>query len=287
VPSGFINSAVSMIAINQNGCVSDTVTFNLTIYNELPFITPTGPFCSNDEFTTLSATPIGGVFSGNGIVGNDFYPSNADTLNNIITYSYTQSGCVFNTTTNIIVYERPILSQILPYNEFFELCDGDSIPSVYTTISTVPGGYNEWSLSGNLTESNNFNVTWNTFGTFVLSVINYVNGCVSPEQQTTITIVECPQMLIYIPNTFTPDGDELNNVWLPIFTSGFDPFNFHLQVYNRWGEVIWESHNHTEGWDGTFNNTIVPMGIYAWKVNFGVIGNDDKKVLFGNVNLLR
>jgi gliding motility-associated-like protein len=94
-------------------------------------------------------------------------------------------------------------------------------------------------------------------------------------------------MLIYIPNTFTPDGDELNNVWLPIFTSGFDPFNFHLQVYNRWGEVIWESHNHTEGWDGTFNNTIVPMGIYAWKVNFGVIGNDDKKVLFGNVNLLR
>jgi gliding motility-associated-like protein len=287
IPSGFINNAVSMIVINQNGCVSDTVTFNLTIYNELPVIVPTGPFCSNDEFTTLIATPIGGVFSGNGIIGNDFYPSNADTLNNVITYSYSQSGCVFDTITNIIVYERPILSQITPYNEFFELCDGDSIPSVYTAISTVPGGYNEWSLSGNLTQINNFNVTWNTFGTFVLSVINYVNGCESPEQQTTITIVECPQMLIYIPNTFTPDGDELNNVWLPIFTSGFDPFNFHLQVYNRWGEVIWESHNHTEGWDGTFNNTIVPMGIYAWKVNFGVIGNDDKKVLFGNVNLLR
>jgi gliding motility-associated-like protein len=287
LPSGFISNAVSVVAINPNGCVSTPVTFNLTIYNVIPTITPVGPFCSNDEFTTLNASPIGGIFSGTGVIGNDFYPSNADTLNNFVTYTYTQSGCAFDTTINVTVYEQPVLSQINPYNEFFELCDGDSIPSVYSAVSTLNGGYNEWTLTNNTTTSNNFNIAWNSFGTFVLSVINYVNGCASPQQQTTITIEQCPQELIYIPNSFTPDGDELNNVWLPIFTSGFDPYDFNIKVYNRWGQIIWETNNHTEGWDGTYNNLIVQQGIYSWIATFSTLNNSGKKVIMGNLNVIR
>jgi gliding motility-associated-like protein len=276
-----------MIAVSPNGCTSVPVSFDITIFNVLPVITPTGPFCSNDEFTTLSATPIGGVFNGTGVIGNDFYPSNADTLDNIITYTYTQSGCIFDTTTNIVVYEQPNISQITPYNEFFELCDGDSIPSTYSTISTVSGGYNEWTLLGNTTESNNFNIAWNTFGTFVLSVVNYVNGCPSPQQETTITIAQCPQELIYIPNSFTPDGDENNNTWIPVLTSGFDPYSYNMTLYNRWGEVIWESNNYLDGWDGTYNYQIVPTGIYTWKMEFKAIETDYKKVIYGFVSVLK
>jgi gliding motility-associated-like protein len=287
LPSGFISNAVSMFAINPNGCVSSPVTFDLTIYNEIPTITPVGPFCSNDEFTTLNATPIGGVFNGTGVIGDDFYPSNADTLNNFITYTYTQSSCVFDTTINVIVYEQPVLSQITPYNEFFELCDGDSIPSIYSVVSTLNGGYNEWTLTNNTTTSNNFNIVWNSFGTFVLSVVNYVNGCPSPQQETTITIEQCPQELIYIPNSFTPDGDELNNIWLPIFTSGFDPYDFNIKVYNRWGQVIWETNNHMEGWDGTYNNGLVQQGIYSWVATFSKLDNSGKKVIMGNLNVIR
>ena len=287
LPSGFISNAVSMFVINPNGCVSSPVTFDLTIYNEIPTITPVGPFCSNDEFTTLNATPIGGVFNGTGVIGDDFYPSNADTLNNFITYTYTQSSCVFDTTINVIVYEQPVLSQITPYNEFFELCDGDSIPSIYSVVSTLNGGYNEWTLTNNTTTSNNFNIAWNSFGTFVLSVVNYVNGCPSPQQETTITIEQCPQELIYIPNSFTPDGDELNNIWLPIFTSGFDPYDFNIKVYNRWGQVIWETNNHMEGWDGTYNNGLVQQGIYSWVATFSKLDNSGKKVIMGNLNVIR
>jgi gliding motility-associated-like protein len=287
LPSGFISNAVSMFVINPNGCVSSPVTFDLTIYNEIPTITPVGPFCSNDEFTTLNATPIGGVFNGTGVIGDDFYPSNADTLNNFITYTYTQSSCVFDTTINVIVYEQPVLSQITPYNEFFELCDGDSIPSIYSVVSTLNGGYNEWTLTNNTTTSNNFNIEWNSFGTFVLSVVNYVNGCPSPQQETTITIEQCPQELIYIPNSFTPDGDELNNIWLPIFTSGFDPYDFNIKVYNRWGQVIWETNNHMEGWDGTYNNGLVQQGIYSWVATFSKLDNSGKKVIMGNLNVIR
>jgi gliding motility-associated-like protein len=235
----------------------------------------------------LNATPIGGVFSGTGVMGNDFYPSNADTLNNVITYTYTQSGCVFDTTTDIMVYEQPILSQITPYNEFFELCDGDSIPSVYSVTSTVLGGYNEWTLLGNTTESNDFNIAWDEVGMFTLSVINYVNGCPSPQQQTVIEVVQCPQDIIYIPNSFTPDGDEHNNTWKPIITSGFDIYNYKMTLYNRWGEVIWESRSVYDGWDGTYGNRMVPQGIYIWQVELKSLKSDNRQVLTGSVNVLK
>ena len=287
LPAGFIPNAVDVIAISPNGCTSLPVSFDITNFNVLPIITPVGPFCSNEEFTTLNATPIGGVFSGTGVMGNDFYPSNADTLNNVITYTYTQSGCVFDTTTDIMVYEQPILSQITPYNEFFELCDGDSIPSVYSVTSTVLGGYNEWTLLGNTTESNNFNIAWNEVGMFTLSVINYVNGCPSPQQQTVIEVVQCPQDIIYIPNSFTPDGDEHNNTWKPIITSGFDIYNYKMTLYNRWGEVIWESRSVYDGWDGTYGNRMVPQGIYTWQVELKSLKSDNRQVLTGSVNVLK
>ncbi len=287
LPSGFIPNAIDMIAISPNGCTSLPVSFNVNIFNVLPVITPSGPFCSNDEFSTLSATPIGGVFSGTGLIGNDFYPSNADTLNNIITYTYTQSGCVFDTTTNIIVYENPFISQISPYNDFFELCDGDTMSSVYSVVSTLQGGYNEWLFSNNTTQSTNFNITWDTFGMFPLSVVNWVNGCPSNQVETVITIVQCPNLLYYIPNSFTPDGDEHNNTFKWTFTSGFDPMNFNILIFNRWGELIFESNNSNSYWDGTYGNTMCPLGVYTYKLQFDNQKNDGKYLFIGNVNLIR
>ena len=287
LPSGFIPNAIDMVAISPNGCTSLPVSFNVNIFNVLPVITPSGPFCSNDEFSTLSATPIGGVFSGTGLIGNDFYPSNADTLNNIITYTYTQSGCVFDTTTNIIVYENPFITQISPYNDFFELCDGDTMSSVYSVVSTLPGGYNEWSFSNNTTQSTNFNITWDTFGMFPLSVVNWVNGCPSNQEETVITIAQCPNLLYYIPNSFTPDGDEHNNTFKWTFTSGFDPMNFNILIFNRWGELIFESNNSNGYWDGTYGDTMCPLGVYTYKLQFDNQKNDGKYLFIGNVNLIR
>ena len=287
VSNGFIPGGVQVTAYNPFGCSSLPVSVDLFVLNVLPVITPTGPFCSNDEFTILTATPIGGVFSGPGVMGDDFYPSNADTLNNIITYTYTQSGCVFDTTTDIIVYENPQITPITPYNDFFELCDGDTIQSMYSVISTLSGGYNEWTLTNNTTQTTNFNITWNTFGMFPLSVVNYVNGCPSNQEQTVITIVQCPNLLFYIPNSFTPDGNEHNNEFKWTFTSGFDPTDFHITIFNRWGEVIYESFNSNDYWDGTYNNNMCPEGSYTYKVNFGSKENDGEYVITGSLNLIK
>lgn len=74
-PSGLINNAISVYATTAAGCVSPTVTLNVFILQVIPIITPIGPFCQGAACVPLVATPIGGVFSGPGVVGSTFCPS--------------------------------------------------------------------------------------------------------------------------------------------------------------------------------------------------------------------
>jgi gliding motility-associated-like protein len=93
--------------------------------------------------------------------------------------------------------------------------------------------------------------------------------------------------LFYVPNSFTPDGNEFNNTFKWTFTSGFDPTNFHVTIFNRWGELIYESYDSNDYWDGTYNNNMCPEGSYVYKVYFGSKENDGKYLITGNVNLIR
>jgi gliding motility-associated-like protein len=103
-----------------------------------------------------------------------------------------------------------------------------------------------------------------------------------------MTIVVLSEAIFYIPNTFTPDEDEHNQLWRPIFTSGFDIYSFNLEVYNRWGEIIWETNDASAGWDGTYgiDGLRVPVGIYNWAIHYESKLNDDRKEVSGFVNVL-
>ena len=285
IGAGFIPGAVMVTGYDANNCPSLPYSIDLTIFNVLPVINPVGPFCSYDEFTTLQATPIGGVFSGVGVVDPNFFPGNAVGTNTII-YTYTQSNCSFDTTLDITVYPQPTLDSITPYNPFYEICDGDSVVTLFSTVSNLPG-YNEWTFSGSICQQDNISIAFSEPGMFPLSVVHYSNGCASPQQQIVITVDRCPDVLLYIPNSFTPDGDEHNNVWLPVFTSGYDEFSYNLVLFNRWGEIIFESNTANVGWDGTYNNVMCPQGIYVWKITYDLKNNGGRKEIFGNINLLR
>jgi gliding motility-associated-like protein len=115
-------------------------------------------------------------------------------------------------------------------------------------------------------------------------------GCID----TAIQVVSIQEELIfYVPNTFTPDGDIYNQTFKPIFTSGFDPYDYTLLIFNRWGEIVFESHNSEIGWDGSYsgvNGSDVYQcqdGTYTWKIIFKVSWSDERKVAVGHVNLLR
>lgn len=90
----------------------------------------------------------------------------------------------------------------------------------------------------------------------------------------------------FIPNTFTPDGDAFNEKFTPIFSSVFIPQDYHFVIYNRWGEMLWESYDYSAGWDGTYGDGLVTDGVYIWQLNFRENGSDKKYEDFGHITLL-
>lgn len=92
--------------------------------------------------------------------------------------------------------------------------------------------------------------------------------------------------MFFAPNSFTPDGDEHNQTW-KIEVLGVDVYDFELTIFNRWGEVVWENHDPTVGWDGTYNGKPAQEGQYIWKARVKDLYNDDKKEFSGHINLLR
>ena len=95
--------------------------------------------------------------------------------------------------------------------------------------------------------------------------------------------------IFYVPNSFTPDEDEFNQTWGPVFTRGFDPFNFNLYVYDRWGELVWESNDASKKWDGTYGKSgkKAGQGVYIWRINYKPIETDDKITISGHLNLIK
>ena len=90
------------------------------------------------------------------------------------------------------------------------------------------------------------------------------NSCVDSICKT----VEIDGVLFFnIPNAFTPDGDGLNEDFKPIL-SGVDVEDYEFFIFDRWGELLFETNNLSNGWDGTYKGENAPLGVYVWKLKF-------------------
>jgi gliding motility-associated-like protein len=99
-----------------------------------------------------------------------------------------------------------------------------------------------------------------------------------------LKIVFDNSLLFYVPNAFTPDGNEYNNEFKPILSS--QVVSYQLQIYTRWGELIFESNDKEVGWDGSFRGAIVQNGTYTWVVKIKTNGTQTY-VKNGSVSLIR
>lgn len=108
-------------------------------------------------------------------------------------------------------------------------------------------------------------------------------GCVDTSIQTVIVL---PEIILYAPNSFTPDDDEFNQSW-GIYIDGIDIYDFELLIFNRWGEIIWESHDPSARWDGTYAGKYVQQGTYTWTINTRDAINDGKYEFNGFINILK
>lgn len=108
-------------------------------------------------------------------------------------------------------------------------------------------------------------------------------GCVD---STKAILIVKSDIIIYAPNTFTPDGDQFNQTW-HVVTDGLDAQDFEIEVYNRWGEVVWRSLDISAEWDGTYAGKIVPQGQYNWKMRSKKVGSDEPQIYTGSVLIIR
>jgi gliding motility-associated-like protein len=96
-----------------------------------------------------------------------------------------------------------------------------------------------------------------------------------------------PYFTFYAPNTFTPNGDGKNDIWMP-YGIGIDPKNYDLIMFDRWGNLMFETHVWGDGWDGRANGgaDIAQIDTYVWKINlkdvFGI-----KHSYIGHCNIIK
>ncbi len=102
----------------------------------------------------------------------------------------------------------------------------------------------------------------------------------------TIQIIEYAEL--WVPNAFTPDGDGLNDVFKP---EGVALEEYHMQVFDRWGKLIFETNDITRGWDGKVNGSRLNTGVYSYLIYYKaqnlLITGGRERILKGTVTLMR
>jgi len=105
-------------------------------------------------------------------------------------------------------------------------------------------------------------------------------GC----SDTSIKVIEVyDDLSIYVPSAFTPNGDGLNDIFQP---KGTGIMNYHMEIFSRWGENIFETADFSHGWDGTFKGEGCKTDIYVWRIYLTDISGKTK-IYTGHVTLLR
>jgi gliding motility-associated-like protein len=125
--------------------------------------------------------------------------------------------------------------------------------------------------------------TVNQQGIYWVSVSVNSNCIVS--DTINISLEDCQNTGVYIPNSFTPNGDGLNDVFYIKTIAQFSKFN--MFIYNRWGQLVFETDNATIGWDGTFNGRQVPVDVYNYKIETIDKESGGKKVYSGRVSVIK
>lgn len=284
------------VIITENGC-SDTSMVNVII-NPIPITDFTVD-------TVKGCEPLEVEFKNNSIPANglllwDFGDGNISTINPV--HTYTNSGfynVTLTTTSNNCsnsLTKNKYINVLARANADFNVNSTTTTNSVTTTIfdpsfifintSTDASIYfwnlGEGSFASSTDASHTYAAEQNNFD--VILYANNQNNC-PDSTKTTIYITE--PLLYYIPNTFTPDGNNFNELFQPIFTSGYDPKDFHMLIFNRWGEIIFETNDVNIGWNGTYKDNIVDDGIYAWEIDFKMKFSAEKKIITGHINLIR
>jgi gliding motility-associated-like protein len=100
------------------------------------------------------------------------------------------------------------------------------------------------------------------------------------------TILVLPEM--FIPNIFTPNADELNREWkILVQSEGYSFKKWDLNIYNRWGDIIFETEDLDKGWNGMLGNDVVAEGVYYFTLKYVInCSIEQEQTLSGNITVI-
>ena len=214
-------------------------------------------------------------------------PVTSDTL--LTTVLTNAQGCDSVVQTILVVQTDPLLPVM---RHVPELPDQDHSTVVFSTLETGTLQWTVADLNGLLLMAGTGSATTYTFPSdsifaHVVCLEVLREGC-SGSICDTITLLAEPT--VYIPNTFTPlgpgAGDGLNDVFLPVIGGGV-AYRYVLEVYDRWGQQLFATSDPGLGWDGLFKGQLVPLGVYAYRLQFSMIPLTFVHRYAGHVNVLR
>ncbi|MRX47474.1 PKD domain-containing protein [Pedobacter puniceum] len=241
-------------------CVSEKI-MNITL-KAIPQIsfTPIPEVCQEQaDFRITQAKENSGfagsaTFTGRGVSSNGmFSPSSAGPGEHQITYTFTgANGCVEVLSQNIKVNPTPIISA----GENQTILIGGN--TVLNAVASGEGLTYSWSPATGLSNPTILNPVANPTDdiTYTLTVKSAA-GCVATDD-VFVKVLQKPE----IPNVFTPNGDGTNDRWEIKYLDSYP--SVQVNVYNRYGKVVYQSNNYSQAWDGRFNGEDLPVGAYYY-----------------------
>jgi gliding motility-associated-like protein len=274
---------------DQNGCIVD-IQVELTdpVIPVINSVSTTSAGCQGDcnGLIDISADSTTSYSIGMGTTSNPIF---TDLCSGTYTVSVSNAdGCEAETTVIIesaldpnaaYIFNPPYGTAADPSINFNNL--SENATSYFWTIQNIPPTEPYYATS---TDLDFIHIFPELPGVYEICLqASNDEGCID-EYCNGITIRD--DYTIYVPNAFTPDNDAYNQTFKPIL-NGIDEQNYELLIFNRWGELIFESHNKEVGWDGTYQNKMVQDGVYIWQIEFKLKYTDERITKRGHVSILR
>ncbi len=278
---------VSLIATNQYGC-RDTAVVQVDLAGAGATLNPNQTICLGSSAQLLATGGIAYSWSPPTGLSSTTIPNPVATPSatttytvNITTVNSVGDTCILTLTTTVYVI-NPLLYPLSATADDDTLAAGEStiIHAITDTTLTV-----SWSPASSLSNPTSFNpvATPPQTTTYTVTVTD-TNGC---SRSTTITIYvisnKCRTEDVFVPNTFTPNNDGQNDV---LFVRSNVVQELYFAVYNRWGELVFETTDITKGWDGTYKGMLADPAVFAWYLRVKCVNGDELKKK-GNTTLIR
>jgi len=276
-------------SIDNNGCsVSDSV---LVVVNPNPSFSSTitqSNTCSqvlgSVEFIELSSGFGPFVINGpNGVSPSLFYDSL--TLGNHLFTITDVNGCQFSNTINYVESITFDYEAEFSYSPFqVTTTNSEVIFQNVTTNAIDYAWYNSYDNSVANSEEYTINFPQVEGEYEVCLVANFGGSCLDT---TCIIINVLDELLLFVPNAFTPNGGHINSQFTPIFSNSSKVVDYHLIIFNRWGETVFESYNPNIGWNGTYDGSLVQDAVYIWQIEYRANDSSEKKLKRGHITVLK